>query len=64
MNKTAENIGSLSGNEQVDEIKLRDWLQWANEELKVSLQQGQNLQQEISVRKIQIEESLARLMAA
>ena len=64
MNKTAENIGSLSGNEHVDEIKLRDWLQWANEELKVSLQQGQNLQQEISVRKIQIEESLARLMAA
>ena len=64
MNKTAENIGLLSGNDQADEVKLRDWLQWANEELKVSLQQGQNLQQEISVRKIQIEESLARLMAA
>ena len=64
MNKTAENIGLLSGNDQLDEVKLRDWLQWANEELKASLQQGQNLQQEISVRKIQIEESLARLMAA
>lgn len=58
-----DELTALPGEISEDEPKFRDFLRFATSEIQAAIEQGRALQKEIDVRKIEINQALARLNA-